>query len=499
MNSLFPGGEVTLEGALDGLDRMPKQKAFLQAIKDTRFLDYTGGWGAGKSVILCASLILLGREQPGSLILVGRNTMPDLRDSTRRTFLEMMPEAWCKGGIKGWSVSENRLTCENNTEYLFRHLDVTDQKNSAHLKALNLTAFGIDEGGEVAVDVFRNLSGRLRRKNTPIRRGLVTGNPAGHDWRWQMFHDPNRAAYFQSKYKGFVAPMTENPFLDPDYVQDQINTLPPDWVDRYVYGSFADMEDAVYKEWDEPMHVWDCTQEWAVFNGGYNPPLDWPIYVGIDIGGVDPWAFSFISVSPNGNFYKWAEIHQSGILIQQLAALYWELAEKRPVLGIAYDYENQQAAYEMQQHNITGTPANKEVKPGLFTMAHYLHVNPLLVHPFRGGMGSPRFFVSSACVETRQEYATYKWAKDRRGIPTGDPVDGHDHHVSADRYALHTFKPVGIAPRPQKSSENPDLDIASALYWRDVEKADEKRAKLRKSKWSPHGRKKKRLDIGVRV
>src|SRR2546428_7919064 len=96
-------GETNLETALAGI--LPHQKEFIQC--DKKFASYIGGFGSGKTVAGCCSLILQGRQVENGLFLVGRYHYPELIDSTRRTFLQLFPP----GGL-----SDTRQSSEGNAK-----------------------------------------------------------------------------------------------------------------------------------------------------------------------------------------------------------------------------------------------------------------------------------------------------------------------------------------------------------------------------------------------
>lgn len=466
-------GEVTFEEALARV--LPKQKDFISAVQ--KYVAYVGGFGSGKTVAGCLAMILIGQAIPNSLILVSRLNYPALKDTTRRTFLELFPEDWL--APKGWKETENRLIARNGTEYLFRHLDMADTHQKAHIRSLNLTAWLVDEASEIPEDVFLTLAGRLRRKNAKAHFGRLVGNPAGQDWLFKRFFDPRRSPAWMKAHHGITAPTTENIHLPADYVEDKLAIYPPDWVERYIYGSFADFSDLIYKDFDYRIHVLEPgLDKREFFEGGTEPPPNWPTIVGIDIGGVDPWSFLFIKVAPNGMLFVMDEIYQSGILIKDLAERYYGIMEGHAFDGMAYDYENQQAAYELGYYDINGTNAIKDVKPGIFKVGQYLHPDSRLVNPFTGKSPSPRLFIAARCTNLIRELSTYKWAKDRYGVPTGDPVDRDNHSPDALRYAIHTFRPEPLKISPLEKWQAPELDELSRLFWRDAA-LKEKRTKLR--------------------
>jgi hypothetical protein len=151
----------------------------------------------------------------------------------------------------------------------------------------------------------------------------------------------------------------------------------------------------------------------------------------------------------------------------------------RTIDGLAYDYAQRAAAVELEDYGLSGTPAIKEVKPGLFKMAQYLHIDPHYSHAFNPAIaGSPKFFVAKSCSNTIREYSGYKWAKDRSGNPKNEPGHENSHSPDSDRYSVHTFRPLPQEVKAAKKWERPGLPIMSKVYWQAKELNDEKQKRL---------------------
>lgn len=472
MKSIQPG-EIDLETALEKI--LPKQREFIAS--PYKHTAYIGGEGSGKTVVGCVKKILEGRKYPGSLILIGRKNIPALRDTTMKTFLELFPEEWLHGGLKdGYKKAEHRIIMDNGSagppsEFLFRHLELDDPNYAAHIRSLNLSSFLVDEAAEIDDKTFLTLAGRLRRNLVPRRTGDIVGNPAGQNWFWRLFYDPDRPEKFCKLAHGITASSFENVHLPQDYIDDRIALYPEDWAQRFIYGSFADFSDLVYKEWDYNLHVYDDSAGHEIFGGSNIPPLDWPVIVGIDIGGVDPWAIVFIACHPYLPFlFQFAEIYESGILVRDIAKQYHAIMDGRNLEGIAYDYENQQAALELSEVGVDGVPAIKKILPGIFKVGQYLHPDPRLISPFKDRTPAPRLYFAASCKNTIREHSGYKWDQDSKEQVTGLPVDKDNHSCDAVRYAIHTFRPEPGTMPEGKPWENENTDLLSKMYWRDVER-----------------------------
>jgi hypothetical protein len=484
----YLSGELEFSTALANLDKMPKQKEFVTALVSNTSpyfsAAYYGGQGSGKSVSLCTAAITNCLVEPNGLSFIGRLNMPALETTTMRTFLEMVDPKW-----GDWQEAKKIWTFKNGHDVIFRHLDITDPKVVGHIKSLNLSRAYIDEGSEVPEEVYFLLIGRMRRKTAKRRTIGIASNPAGHDWGWRHFFDPTRKKDLREKNLGVTASTMENCFLPAEYVENMLSTYPPDWADRFIYGSFADFSDLVFKEFTEPSHAWDDTKHWEVFGGERVPPDDWPIIVGMDIGGGeegDPWAIPIIAVAPDGRLYQFAEVYGSGLRIKPIADQLHELMGRHPLDGIAYDYAQRAAALELEEHGIGGQPAIKEVRPGLFKTEQYVHVDPRLRHPFNENIsGSPRFFISASCKHSIREMAAYKWAKDRSGNPKFEPAHENSHSPSAIRYAIHTFRPDPKEIIPAKKWERPGVPLQSRIYWQQKEVNDDRQKKIERWRRTP--------------
>lgn len=466
----FYQGELELKDAITGLERMPKQKEFVTSKYFAAA--YVGGEGAGKSVALCTSCICNAIIEPNGLSLLGRLNMPALESTTMRTFLELVP-----ADMGEWAEAKKTWTFSNGHPVIFRHLDISDPKVTGHIRSLNLSFAGVDEQSEISEEVFFMLTGRLRRKNVNRRIYRGSSNPAGHDWQWRNFFDPDRREDLKELNLGIGAASMENVFLPEEYHTRRKCLYPPDWYDRFVLGSFTDFTDLIYKEFSDVTHVWNDELGQEIFGGLPYPPLTWPVFAGMDVGGGeegDPWAIPIASLAPDGNLYQFAEIYGSELRVRPIAEQFQEHLAGRMLEGMAYDYAQRAAAIELEDYGVSGQAAIKDVKPGLFKVAQYMHIDPRLTHPFTGKEGSPRYFVAKSCANTIRELGTYKWAKDRSGNAKNEPSHANSHCPDGIRYLIHTFRPLPAELLQPKKFENKNLDVASRLYWHRVELQKEK-------------------------
>jgi hypothetical protein len=124
--------------------------------------------------------------------LIARYTFRELKDTTRRRFMEIADPRLVKhaslpetgDGYVEWKVGGVTL---------FRNLE-----NPLQFGSLDLGYCGIDEITEAPGDVYNHLEARVgrhwtRRSVWPYSPMFGVGNPGGQDHIWRMFFKPGRS------------------------------------------------------------------------------------------------------------------------------------------------------------------------------------------------------------------------------------------------------------------------------------------------------------------
>ncbi len=202
----------------------PSQQAFFRLPQ--KFLLANGGYGSGKSCMICNKALVTSFLHLGTVGLIGRKTYPELRDTTRRTFFE-----WCpKELVKKWNQTENHLTFHGGSEIIFRALD-----DIFKLGSLELGWFAIDELSEFdEPEVFDYLRARLRHPKGP-HKGFAATNPATKEhWLYKKF--------VESKDSDFgvveVDTYSNKDHLPQEYIID-LEKYPEEWQERYLRGKWG--------------------------------------------------------------------------------------------------------------------------------------------------------------------------------------------------------------------------------------------------------------------
>lgn len=236
---------------------------------------FGGAWGSGKTIAL-AIWIKLKSEISNNLILVGRKTYDELRDTTQREFFDLFPEL-----TQFHNKNENATYLPNKTTILWRHLDEWHK-----LSNLNLGNFCIDQAEEISEECFLALQGRLRRQ-IDGRQSFIVFNTEGHNWIWKLFKNESREGYHLIETTSF-----DNPYLPEDYFQ-RLKNLPQNVIKRYVFGSWAVFEGQVWEDFNEPTHVIQP----------FNIPDGWDRMVGLDHGVTNPTAVLWAAINYDGTVF----------------------------------------------------------------------------------------------------------------------------------------------------------------------------------------------------
>ncbi|MEW6016477.1 MAG: phage terminase large subunit [Pseudomonadota bacterium] len=400
---------------------------------------FGGGLGGGKTTAANVECLDMAMAYPGTVGLIARQTYPELRDTTRKNFLERVcPPELIKPG--GWNKTENILTLVNGSQILFRSLD-----DPLKFASLELGFFFIDQAEETTEEIFLTLVGRLRHPAGP-RRGILTFNPAGHDWIWQTF--VNRP---EADYEFIPVSTRDNPYLPEDYLPTLLSKYPEAWVKRMVDGSFDVFEGQVYPDYDPRIHRIPQREI----------PDTWPRYRAIDHGYRNPTAVLWAALSPEDELVVYDEHYESGQLVSHHAAIVKARSGERlyaasvcdPSMAAKSPIDGRSVLDEYSQRGIVWKPGNNDVAAGILRVSERLKPD---------AAGRARLYITENCVNLLEELPQYTWramGPAQVGNEPEQPRKYRDHAVDALRYLVMEL-PVRRAGLGNMTPHNPDLPHA---------------------------------------
>jgi hypothetical protein len=320
---------------------VPTLKAFSQ--DDTFLRGAVGPYGSGKSSACVIHLIERAMKQnPGSdgvrrtRWAVVRNTYPQLRDTTIKTFMDWLPYDQFGHYVSSThDYTIDTLQAPDGSpvmiEVLFRALDKPEHVRN--LLSLELTGAWFNEVREIARPIFDHMTGRVNRypamkDGGPTWAGIFCDtNPCDTDhWFYKLFEEdkpwicakpncsgefifdernenghclrcgcdkgiPYTKVFHQPSGRG---PMAENlPNLAPDYYAKLMLGKTPEFIKVYVDGEYGFVADgrAVYTNWSSFLH--QAKEIIPVVRG-------LPLIIGLDFG-RNPAAV-FCQGLPRGHF-----------------------------------------------------------------------------------------------------------------------------------------------------------------------------------------------------
>jgi len=434
LNDLFPAGKDGKRGPL------PKQLEFMQKVLDLngpQYVGYYGGYGSGKSLILCIVMLIQAIKYGGEYV-IGRQNNPELRRTTYKTFMELIP----KELIVEHRVADQELRVKSasGAPATLYWVGVED---AGKLDSLNLSGFALDEASFVGEESFLKLQGRLRNPKG-LRKGIVCGNPRGKNWVYRRFVSKAslNTADAKKNYQMIVAPSTENVHLPDGYVQQMLDSYSPERVQRDIMGSFDSFEGQIYSEFNRQVHV---VKPFVI-------PKEWTRSIGADHGYTNPAAFVWGATDYDGNLFIYREFYQREWTVGEIMKGKRDTGQPGIIAlsrGESIDAIHIDPSTKARS-GVTGTspwddylealpktwglvPAQNDVGPGIDRVKTMLKPNVRT--------GKPRVYIFDTCTNLLDEITEYQWdpvstIQSGRANEKERPIKYHDHAVDAFRYLV---------------------------------------------------------------
>lgn len=449
------------------LARFMDSDAFVRAV--------VGPVGSGKSSCCVIEILRRASEQaPGpdgvrrTRWAVIRNTYPELRDTTRKTF-----EQWVPARLGRWHEREFAFEIDAplpdgtrlHSDVLFRALDRPDDVKK--LLSLELTGAYVNEAREVPRDVVDMLQTRVGRFPA-MRDGGATWfgcwmdtNPwAVGSWGHELFsvQRPEGFALFeQPDGMGPAAENVEN--LPPGYYPRLCTGKDEEWVDEYVRGKYPKADKgSIFGKWlaalDERGGVAD-----------FPHPRD-GVFATFDLGVSDSTAIWWWRIGRHGvpDVLDWYEASGEG------ASHYFEVLDGR--------------GYKLQRIWLPHDARARSFQTGRSTLEQFAErygIGMLALTPelsVADGISAARWLLEqpvrfhTRCSEGLKRLRAYRYQWDEtKKVYSRQPLhDASSHSSDAWRYvacAVHSSELLARPPQqaaavPLRGAENMTLDEAWA-------------------------------------
>lgn len=218
-----------------------KQEYAVFYLKDnvTTEVLYGGAAGGGKTRLGCTWLIECCQKYPGSRWLMGRSKLKSLKETTLKTFFELVSE-FNLGSQFTFNAQDNVIKWHNGSEILLKDLFAyPSDPNFDSLGSLEITGAFIDECNQITLKAWQIVKSRIRFKLKEfglIPKLLGTCNPA-KNWTYKEFYKPARDKCLEVYRKFIQALPKDNPHLPPSYLESLLR-LDKNSRERLYYGNW---------------------------------------------------------------------------------------------------------------------------------------------------------------------------------------------------------------------------------------------------------------------
>ncbi|MFA5772872.1 MAG: phage terminase large subunit [Thermoplasmata archaeon] len=370
---------------------LPKQKEFCFDIK-TPQLAYLGGYGSGKTYAACIKALLLSGYNAGTAGMLVSPTFPMLRDTTRRTFLEILETNEIGFNFK---ATENKIILnEVNSEVWFRSAD-----DPTRLKGSNLAWIGLDEPALMHEEAYNVSLSRLRDPKAGAIQLFFTGTHEGFSWLYDKI-DNNQS----DKIKVIRGSTNENSFLPSMYVESLYDNYDEEQIKQYVNG-YATLinKGRVY---------YSFHREFNLHDKDYNPNL--PIVLAVDFN-INPLCWSIIQNYGTQDFV----IDEIILHNSNTEAASNEVRRRYPNADI-YIYGDYSGTF---RHTSSPTTDYEIMKSIIYPAAVNIKPDPPVINRvnsvnarFKNAKGERRLFVHSKCKHTIRDFEQVSYKEGKREI-----------------------------------------------------------------------------------
>ena len=211
----------------------------------TKELLYGGAAGGGKSLLGCYWQLKTRLKYAGTRGLIGRAVLKTLKDTTIKTFFEVIKLQEIKATKYNYNSQSNILSFNNGSEILFRDLATyPSDPEFDELGSLELTDAFVDEATQISVKAKQILKSRIRFKldeNGIIPKILYTCNP-GKNWTYSEFYKLHKKGELPPNKAFIQSLVVDNSFISKHYIEN-LNTLDEISKQRLLYGNWEYDED----------------------------------------------------------------------------------------------------------------------------------------------------------------------------------------------------------------------------------------------------------------
>jgi hypothetical protein len=219
----------------------------------------SGSVGSAKSILMAHLAVTHCCDFNRSRFLLGRQSMPDLKDTILKTVIDHMEGDLVEGEDYEHNETKGFIEYSNGSEIVSKSWA---DKHFKRLRSVPLSAAAVEElteNDDTMAPFYPELYARLGRiPHVPENFMVCATNPdAPSHWAYKRFFvdtEPNRHVY--------KSVTTDNPFLPKQYVESLLKNFDPKMARRMIYGEWIEIsEEVIYHTYDRAINFRDQDYE----------------------------------------------------------------------------------------------------------------------------------------------------------------------------------------------------------------------------------------------
>ena len=372
---------------------------------------FYGGSGSGKSVFL-AQRCIYDLMRGGRNYLICRQVGRTLRGSVFTEICKVIRN-WGVSGLFAVNKTEMLITCTNGYQIMFAGLDDVEKLKSVVPAKGVITDIWIEEATETERDTVKQLYKRQRGGSDNTRKRLTLSfNPILQShWIYEEHFSGIGWTDEQTTYQSDDLSILKtwyihNKFLTTDDVKDLESETDKYFYSVYTLGNWGVLGNLIFTNWS----VQDLSGMQHQFVNRRN---------GLDFGfSSDPAAL------PRSHYdrmrktiYLFGELYETGLTNDLLAE---EIVKMCGPDLVTCDSAEPKSIAELKRYGVNARGALKGKDSVLFGI-QWLQQQTIVI--------------DTRCINSRNEFAQYKWKEDKNGNAIRQPVDKFNHIIDALRYA----------------------------------------------------------------
>lgn len=209
----------------------------------------SGSYGSAKSILMAHLAVTHCLENARAGVLLARKSLSDIKETIFKEIVEHLEDSGLVLGVDYWVKETNAsVRFKNGSE--IKSISWSDKKyKKGRSRKISMLVFEeLTENNLEDREAFMTLKARLRRLPHVKENVLIAAtNPdAPSHWAYEYFFTKKSFTKFV-----FKSVTSDNPFLDPVYIEQLMRDLDPKAVQRYIYGEWIELsKDQVYYNYE---------------------------------------------------------------------------------------------------------------------------------------------------------------------------------------------------------------------------------------------------------